>query len=90
MEWLKEWMLWVFFKLQSLAYEAGDQAIGALLDALPENEGEGPGSTFGDYFSLVDGWFPLTEAIGLYGSLITFRVSLIAVKWMLKFIPTIG
>ncbi len=90
MEFLKEWFWWFILKLAELPKIFAESLFDAMLEALPSNNAGNFYDAFGDFWGVANDWLPLTEAIGLYAALLTFRASLIVLLWVLKFIPTIG
>ena len=91
MDWLKDWIVWAFNWTQETLWEIGNAVVQPVIDALEDFSNTGDSHQyFGDYWQGVDYWVPLTESIGLYSSLLTLRLTVITVRWILKLIPTIG
>ena len=67
--------------LESLVDAIPGETLQAMIDAA---------SAAAPLLWFFDGWFPLTEALALWGSWYTFLGLLTAAKWLIKFIPTVG
>lgn len=90
MEFLKEWVVWIFSYLADVTYALGQGVLALVIGSLPSNSAPDWQDSFQGYFETLDAWMPATEAIAIFATYVTFSITLITARWIIKFIPLIG
>lgn len=86
---LREWFWWIVRVIMGYGQSLCSDALAALASAMPE----GTGSfliVVADYIDIVNAWVPIDAGVGLIGIWITARLSVLTVRHIIKFVPTLG
>lgn len=91
MDYLKEWLLWFFLKITDWAATVGNSFIQAILGVLPDSVTNMTlAQTFGQYWTVVNTYLPLNEAVGLYGTLMIVQTTWVLYRFVKSWIPGLG
>lgn len=84
-QFLKDILHWAFDLVKTVLAWALDKILDICLP-----DGTLDTSTLQDYYAYINYLFPLEEFFALFGCYLTFLLTFITVKLIVKFIPTVG
>lgn len=89
MDFLKDWVVWIFSWIRDACFEFISVGLSLVFDAFPEIDYVNL-IVLTRWYSMIDGWLPLSEFLVLWSLHVTFMAALISLRWFIKFTPFIG
>ena len=82
---LTDLVWWLLDAVLGVIYPIVDGIVGLVPSGLG-----GSLSQFGQWYGLVDWWFPMTEGLGMLIGYWVFLGSYAAIRWVLRAVPFVG
>lgn len=91
MEWLKDWIVWVWRYIQGQLVTLVENVFQFVKDNMPVGwDGFDFYKELGWYYHVINSWVPLTEVIGLWGILQTLKITMVVWRIIKTFTPCLA